>query len=229
MRPFSLCVIVLLLIGAFAPAGGHADELVPPGSKLELLYTRSAPIKGGLTEGVAAAPDGSMYFSEIPFGDDKGMIMRFDPRTKTTTVFAARQPQVERPDVRRQGRSDRLRGVRRRRPLRGAMGREDRPARGHRRPVHGQAIQRLQRPLHRRKGADLLHRSPLPGHRAARAGIPRRLSGRHRRHGRRESRTTSRSPTASRSAPTRRRSTSPTTTTAPTGSTRPLRRPRRAR
>ena len=30
-----------------------------------------------------------MYFSEIPFGEDKGMIMRFDPRTKTTTVFAA--------------------------------------------------------------------------------------------------------------------------------------------
>jgi gluconolactonase len=89
MRPFSLCVIVLPLVAAFAPAGAHADELVPADSKLELLYTRSAPIKGGLTEGVAAAPDGSMYFSEIPFGDDKGLIMRFDPRTKSTTVFAA--------------------------------------------------------------------------------------------------------------------------------------------
>ena len=65
-----------------------ADDLVPPGAKLELLYTRSAPIQGGLTEGVAAAPDGTMYFSEIPFGEDKGMIMRFDPKTKTTTVFA---------------------------------------------------------------------------------------------------------------------------------------------
>ena len=70
------------------PLPAAADDLVPPGAKLELLYTRSAPIKGGLTEGVAAAPDGSMYFSEIPFGEDKGMIMRFDPRTKTTTVFA---------------------------------------------------------------------------------------------------------------------------------------------
>ena len=62
------------------------DGLVPPEARLELLYTRSAPIRGGLSEGVAAAPDGSMYFSEIPFGNDKGMIMRFDPSTKTTTV-----------------------------------------------------------------------------------------------------------------------------------------------
>ena len=84
MRRTSICVMVIALIGAFA----RADDLVPPDSKLELLYTRSAPIKGGLTEGVAAAPDGSMYFSEIPFGDDKGLIMRFDPRTKMTAIFA---------------------------------------------------------------------------------------------------------------------------------------------
>ena len=88
MRRFSLCAIALLLGLAFAPSVTHADDLVPPDSKLELLYTRSAPIKGGLTEGVAAAPDGSMYFSEIPFGDDKGLIMRFDPRTRLTTIFA---------------------------------------------------------------------------------------------------------------------------------------------
>jgi gluconolactonase len=80
--------VVLVLLGVSTAAVAAADDLVPAGAKLELLYTRSAPIKGGLTEGVAAAPDGSMYFSEIPFGDDKGMIMRFDPRTKTTTVFA---------------------------------------------------------------------------------------------------------------------------------------------
>ena len=79
---------VLLAVGASLTAAVAADDLVPPGAKLELLYTRTAPIQGGLTEGVAAAPDGSMYFSEIPFGEDKGMIMRFDPRTKTTTVFA---------------------------------------------------------------------------------------------------------------------------------------------
>ncbi len=79
---------MLPLIGGFESAAARGDDLVPRDSKLELLYTRSAPIKGGLTEGVAAAPDGSMYFSEIPFGEDKGMIMRFDPNTRQTTVFA---------------------------------------------------------------------------------------------------------------------------------------------
>jgi gluconolactonase len=85
MRRPALLATVSLVLGAAAAA---ADELIPPESKLELLYTRSAPIRGGLTEGVAAAPDGSMYFSEIPFGEDRGMILRFDPRTRTTTVFA---------------------------------------------------------------------------------------------------------------------------------------------
>src|SRR3954447_14086 len=84
MSRFALTAMFVLGLGS----SKAADDIVPPGAKLELLYTRSAPIRGGLTEGVAAAPDGSMYFSEIPFGEDKGMIMRFDPRTKTTAVFA---------------------------------------------------------------------------------------------------------------------------------------------
>jgi gluconolactonase len=63
------------------------DKIVPPGAKLELLFTRSLPIQGGLTEGPAVAPDGSIYFSDIPVGTDKGKIMRFDPKTKKTTVF----------------------------------------------------------------------------------------------------------------------------------------------
>jgi gluconolactonase len=63
------------------------DAIVPKGAKLELLFTRSAPIKGGLTEGPACAPDGSIYFSDIPFGSDKGMILRFDPKTMKSTVF----------------------------------------------------------------------------------------------------------------------------------------------
>ena len=63
------------------------DTIVSPDAKLELLFTRNAPIRGGLTEGPAAAPDGSIYFSDIPFGEDKGMILRFDPKTKKTSVF----------------------------------------------------------------------------------------------------------------------------------------------
>jgi gluconolactonase len=65
------------------------DAIVAPDAKLELLFTRTAPIQGGLTEGPAAAPDGSIYFSDIAFGPDKGMILRFDPKTRRTTVFAA--------------------------------------------------------------------------------------------------------------------------------------------
>lgn len=66
-----------------------AQPIVPPDSKLELLYTRSAKIKGGLTEGPAAAPDGCIYFTDIPVSTDKGLIVRFDPRTKETSIFTA--------------------------------------------------------------------------------------------------------------------------------------------
>jgi gluconolactonase len=76
------------------PAGTAADapkptgdKIVDPDAKLELLFTRSAPISGGLTEGPTVAPDGSIYFSDIPFGKDKGMILRYDPKTNKTTVF----------------------------------------------------------------------------------------------------------------------------------------------
>src|SRR6516162_10174688 len=83
-----LCFVVLTNLRA-------ADDLKPTGdpkivdaeAKLELLFTRTAKIAGGLTEGPAVAPDGSIYFSDIPFGKDKGMILRFDPKTKKTTVF----------------------------------------------------------------------------------------------------------------------------------------------
>ena len=88
MRRSVLSVAASLALWVAGDSLLAADDLVPAGAKLELLYTRTAPIKGGLTEGVAAAPDGTMYFSEIPVGDDKGMIMRFDPRTRATTVFA---------------------------------------------------------------------------------------------------------------------------------------------
>ena len=44
---------------------------------------------GGLTEGPAVAPDGSIYFSDIPSGEEKGQILRFDPTTGKTGVFTA--------------------------------------------------------------------------------------------------------------------------------------------
>lgn len=96
MRRTRLLVFSSALLAAFlGQAAAGAEELAPPtgekivspDARLELLFTRSANINGGLTEGPAAAPDGSIYFSDIPFGSDKGMIMRFDPKTRETTVF----------------------------------------------------------------------------------------------------------------------------------------------
>src|SRR5687768_649385 len=67
-----------------APTG---SRIIDPGARFELLYTRTAKIKGGLTEGPAVAPDGSIYFTDIPFGNDNGLIVRFDQKTKKCSVF----------------------------------------------------------------------------------------------------------------------------------------------
>jgi gluconolactonase len=84
---------ILVIVAALAPARAAdipaptGEDIVPADSKLELLFTRTLDIKGGLTEGPAVAPDGSIYFSDIPFGKDKGKTMHFDPKTKKVTVF----------------------------------------------------------------------------------------------------------------------------------------------
>ena len=84
---------------AAAPAEA---QIVPADAKLEHLFTRTADIKGGLTEGPAVAPDGSIYFSDILFGKDKGMILRFDPNSdRGNHCLRRRQPQIERLGVRR--------------------------------------------------------------------------------------------------------------------------------
>jgi gluconolactonase len=90
MRNLSLVCLALALaappLAADLPAPS-GPGIVDSDAKLELLFTRTADIQGGLTEGPAVAPDGSVYFSDIPFGDDKGMVLRFDPKTKSTGVF----------------------------------------------------------------------------------------------------------------------------------------------
>ena len=86
-------LLVSCLLAALAGDGREVPRptgdasIVDPDAKFELLYTRTAPISGGLTEGPAVAPDGSIYFSDIPFGKDKGLIVRFDPRSKKTSIF----------------------------------------------------------------------------------------------------------------------------------------------
>jgi gluconolactonase len=74
---------------ATTAAGPAENPIVPNGANLELLHTRQVKLNSGLTEGPAAAPDGSIYFTDMPFGRDNGMILRFDPKTRQTTVFTA--------------------------------------------------------------------------------------------------------------------------------------------
>jgi gluconolactonase len=81
------CLLIVSFTWADDVPAAQGDTIVDPQAKLELLYTRSAPIKGGLTEGPAVAPDGSIYFSDIPFGKDNGLIVRFDPKTKKSEIF----------------------------------------------------------------------------------------------------------------------------------------------
>ncbi len=77
-------------VSADKPGGKSA--LVPAGAKLEKLFD------GGcvLTEGVAAASDGMIYFSDITFTSkcqdengvlEAGHIWKFDPKTKKATIF----------------------------------------------------------------------------------------------------------------------------------------------
>ena len=83
-------IVATLFIAAFSARMRAAENpIVPEGAKLELLFTRTAKLNGGLTEGPAVAPDGSIYFTDMPFGPDPGMILRFDPGTRKVTVFTA--------------------------------------------------------------------------------------------------------------------------------------------
>lgn len=61
-------------------------QIFAPGAKLEKIYEG-----GHLTEGVAVAPDGTVYFSDITFTSETGMqaghILRYDPATNRTVVY----------------------------------------------------------------------------------------------------------------------------------------------
>jgi gluconolactonase len=80
----------LLILLAAGPL--LADPVVPPDAKLEKVFD------GGLvlTEGVAVAPDGMVYFSDITFTHvsrdakaplEAGHIWKYDPKTGKATVF----------------------------------------------------------------------------------------------------------------------------------------------
>jgi gluconolactonase len=89
-----LAVSLSLGLLPFVPAGAQppGNAIVPAGAKLEKLFD------GGLvlTEGVASAPDGTIYFSDITFTHvskekgrpiEAGHIWKLDPKTGKVTIF----------------------------------------------------------------------------------------------------------------------------------------------
>lgn len=77
---------MILLVLAILTASQVPGQVFSAGAKLEKVYEG-----GHLTEGVAAAPDGSIYFSDITFTRETAMqaghILRFNPATKKTIVY----------------------------------------------------------------------------------------------------------------------------------------------
>jgi gluconolactonase len=85
---FAVSLGLMIAAGNSATTAEPAENpIFPKGAKLELLHSRQAKLNSGLTEGPAVAPDGSVYFTDMPFGKGDGMILRFDPKTHKTTVF----------------------------------------------------------------------------------------------------------------------------------------------
>ena len=81
------CNWIVLATDPTSAVAFEDNTILLDGSVLELIFTRQAKLNSGLTEGPAVAPDGSIYFTDMPFGNDNGMILRFDPKTSQTTVF----------------------------------------------------------------------------------------------------------------------------------------------
>ena len=85
---------LLLLLGLasiFSAPVTAAEPIIPPGAKLEKLFDGIV-----LTEGVAVAPDGMVYFSDITFSHQAktetgaihaGHIWKYNPKTNKTTIF----------------------------------------------------------------------------------------------------------------------------------------------
>ncbi len=76
-------VITLAATSTAAPPADHAG-IVPAGAVVEELWNG-----GEFTEGVAVAPDGTIYFSDIPSSETPGRVLKFDPATGETSVHCA--------------------------------------------------------------------------------------------------------------------------------------------
>ena len=89
---FVSCMLPMLLLAESSALeavdhkiGGNSG-IVPSEARLETLWE-----EGGFTEGVAVAPDGTMYFSNFaqPFDSGFARIMKFNPKNGHTTVHCA--------------------------------------------------------------------------------------------------------------------------------------------
>jgi gluconolactonase len=74
------------------PGKEKPNDIVPPDAKLEKIFDKGVV----LTEGVASAPDGTIYFSDITFSHvlqekkqplEAGHIWKLDPKTLKATIF----------------------------------------------------------------------------------------------------------------------------------------------
>ncbi len=92
MRSFAIQRSLGLILLAALAGTASAQAIVPPDAKLEKIFD------GGLvlTEGVAVAPDGMVYFSDITFTHvarekklplEAGHIWKYNPKTGKTTIF----------------------------------------------------------------------------------------------------------------------------------------------
>lgn len=89
MRRFRVSVLLILAGGLGSGLIADDHPIFPSDARVEVLHTRTAKLNSGLTEGPAVAPDGSIYFTDMPFGADAGMILRFEPKSGRISVFTA--------------------------------------------------------------------------------------------------------------------------------------------
>jgi gluconolactonase len=80
---------IAILVAVGISSASHGEEpsvIVAPDAQLEKVFDG-----GHFLEGPAAAPDGSIYFSDLTFSSQSGMqgghIWRFDPRSGKTSIF----------------------------------------------------------------------------------------------------------------------------------------------
>src|ERR1700730_1753117 len=85
--PLACCILATALGATALAAESVENPIFAKDTKLGLLHTRQAKLNSGLTEGPAAAPDGTIYFTDMPFGKGDGMILRYHPKGGKVTVL----------------------------------------------------------------------------------------------------------------------------------------------